>query len=228
MVKRIRMIVDICMTLGLLCCVAYLLIGEQAHERIGSTLFILFVAHHILNRGWIRSVFRGKYSPLRIYMTAVNALLLVGMVSSMVSGILISKYLYAELPFSGHAAFARVLHMLAGYWNFALISLHIGMHWSMMLRKTDRADGQKHARLKTFCMRLAGALVAAYGLYAFIKRQLWAYMLLRSQFVFFDVDEPFVFFYADYLAIMGLFIWIGHYSTQALKSIKPRAKKASA
>ena len=221
------MIVDICMTLGLLCCVAYLLIGEQAHEWIGSTLLILFVVHHILNRGWIRSVFRGKYSPLRIYMTAVNALLLVGMLSSMVSGILISKYLYAELPFSGHAAFARVLHMLAGYWNFALMSLHIGMHWSMMLRKTA-ISGQDSSRLKIFCLRAAGALIAAYGLYAFIKRQLWSYMLLQSQFVFFDVDEPLVFFYADYLAIMGLFIWIGHYSVQALKSIKRSPKKGSA
>lgn len=38
-----------------------------------------------------------------------------------------------------------------------------------------------------------------------------SYLLLRKRFVFFDFDELLIFFFADYLATMELFIWIGHY-----------------
>ena len=33
-------------------------------------------------------------------------------------------------------------------------------------------------------------------------------MLLRSRFVFFDFEEPLIFFYLDYIAVMGLFILV--------------------
>ena len=44
-------------------------------------------------------------------------------------------------------------------------------------------------------------------------------MLLRSHFVFFDYEEPLVFFYLDYIAVMGLFIWIGNYVCVGLRMI---------
>lgn len=36
-------------------------------------------------------------------------------------------------------------------------------------------------------------------------------MFLRTQFVFLDYDESLISFYIDYLAMMGLFIWIAYY-----------------
>ena len=45
-------------------------------------------------------------------------------------------------------------------------------------------------------------------------------MLLRSPFcLFFDYEEPLVFFYLDYIAVMGLFIWIGNYVCVGLRMI---------
>ena len=53
------------------------------------------------------------------------------------------------------------------------------------------------------------ALITAYGCYAFVKRQLPAYMFLKTSFVFFDYSEPRVFFFLDYLAVMILFAVLG-------------------
>jgi hypothetical protein len=45
------------------------------------------------------------------------------------------------------------------------------------------------------------------------------YLFLRTHFVFFDDSEPLIFFFIDYLAIMGLFVFIGHYLAGWLKRL---------
>ena len=50
-------------------------------------------------------------------------------------------------------------------------------------------------------------------------------MFLRNQFVFFDFEEPLIFFFGDYLAVMGLFVFIGHYLAKAAQYAKKRRAK---
>ena len=57
---------------------------------------------------------------------------------------------------------------------------------------------------------LLAAGIAGYGIYAFFRRQIGEYLFLWTHFVFFDDSEPLIFFFIDYLAIMGLFVFIGH------------------
>jgi hypothetical protein len=57
-------------------------------------------------------------------------------------------------------------------------------------------------------MQGVAALVAGYGVYAFIKHDLVSYMFLNNRFVFFDFERPLLLFFVDYVAIMGLWIWI--------------------
>ena len=47
--------------------------------------------------------------------------------------------------------------------------------------------------------------------YAFARRDLATYIFLRTEFVFLDYSESPVAFYIDYVAMMGLFIWIAYY-----------------
>lgn len=49
-------------------------------------------------------------------------------------------------------------------------------------------------------------------------------MLLKVHFVFFDYDEPLFFFLLDNIAVMGLFIFVGHYFTLGLKQTKNKLK----
>ena len=71
--------------------------------------------------------------------------------------------------------------------------------------------------VRTWALRFFVMVIAVYGVYAFVKRDIAGYMFLRIQFVFFDFEEPLFFFLLDYVAAMGLFVFAGHYFTEFLK-----------
>jgi len=220
----LKLVVDIGMTVALLLLMAYELIGQAAHEWIGIGMFILFVFHHVLNGSWSRNILRGKYNPMRIVQTVVVILVLCAMIGSMISGVILSRHALSFLPIKGGRAFARKLHMVSAYWGFVLMSVHLGLHWSMMVGIAKKLI-HKSSGVHKWDGRLLALAIAVYGLYAFKSREIGSYMLLRNQFVFFDFEEPLVYFYMDYIAVMGLFIWIGNYIGTALKKLKTGRNK---
>lgn len=90
------------------------------------------------------------------------------------------------------------------------------------------AMAKKHfgesSRMRTWILRAIAAVIAVYGAFAFEKRGIGSYMLQKSEFVFFDFEEPLVFFFLDYIAVMGLFVFIGHYLAKLLKQCRPKRK----
>ena len=66
-------------------------------------------------------------------------------------------------------------------------------------------------------LRISVFAIAGSGVYAFSKRDIASYMLLRSHFVFFDYTESLGNYMLDYLAIMIVFIVIGHYLAMLLR-----------
>ena len=219
----LKIVTDIAMTVILLLLMAYSLVGEKAHEWLGISMFVLFILHHVLNNKWSRSVFKGKYAPYRVLQTTFVVLALASMLGSMVSGIILSRYAFSFLPITGGSLWARMLHMLSAYWGFAFISLHLGLHWSMMMGMAKRMF-RKPSAVRAWIVRCVGFLIAGYGVYAFLKREIGSYMLLKIQFVFFNFDEPLILFILDYIAVMGLFVFIGHYLTEGLKRIGRKNK----
>ncbi len=125
----VKRAVDLLMTAALLLLMSYSLIGEAAHEWIGMGMFLLFIAHLILNRKWVGSLRRGRWSAYRIVQTILVALCFLTMVGSAASGIILSSYIFAGLRIRGWSALARQAHMLCSYWGFLLMSLHLGLHW---------------------------------------------------------------------------------------------------
>ena len=65
--QTIKTAVDALMTIALLMLMAYELIGQTTHEITGTAMLLLFVAHHLLNRSWHKNLFRGRYSPYRVF-----------------------------------------------------------------------------------------------------------------------------------------------------------------
>ena len=120
-----KIAVDIGMTAVLLLLMAYSLVGEAAHEWLGIGMFALFIIHHILNSVWCRNVFKGKYTPFRIWQTALTVLVLACMLGFMVSGIIISRHVLASLSITGGQSWARTLHMLSAYWGFVFIGHYV-------------------------------------------------------------------------------------------------------
>lgn len=217
--------VDIGMTVALLFLMTYELIGQAVHEWLGIGMFVLFITHHILNIKWSRNLLKGNYTPLRIWQTILVLLVLLSMAVSMVSGVILSRHAFSFLSISGGRSLARNLHMLAAYWGFVVMSLHLGLHWSMMMGMARKVTGKTSA-VRTWILRIISLAIAIYGLTAFIRREVGSYMLLKIQFVFFDFEEPLVFFLLDYMAIMGLFVFLGHYLAEVLKWYNRKRKRA--
>ena len=213
--QQAKTAVDILMTLCLLFLMPYELIGEAIHEWIGAGMFLLFIIHHILNRKWTGNLTKSRYTPLRIIQTILVILILICILGSMVSGIILSRHVFAFLEIRGLSAPARVIHMTCAYWGFVLMSLHLGIHWGMMMGMAGKIF-PKPSKARTWILRLAGIGIAGYGVYAFIKRDILSYLLMQVQYVFFNFEEPVIFFILDYMAAMGLFVFIGYYLRKGL------------
>ena len=199
------MAVDILMTVMLPLQMAYSLIGETYHEAEGVILFALFLTHHVMHMNWRRNLFKSRYNAYRVFNTAVNIALSLIMISLPLSGIAMSKHLFTFLPTAGLAADARTAHMCLACWGYVLMCVHLGLHTDAMLKR------------KPGWLKYPVAAVSLYGAFAFVRREIPAYMFLRSQFAFFDFSEPRIFFFADYLAVMVLFAAIGYSMGKLLK-----------
>jgi len=62
---KVKIGLDLLMTGLLLALMAYQVTGQALHEWAGVSMFLLFLAHNILNAGWYRGLPRGKYTALR-------------------------------------------------------------------------------------------------------------------------------------------------------------------
>ena len=223
----LKIVVDIGMTVMLLFLMTYERIGAAVHEWLGMAMFVLFIFHHFLNRKWIGYVLKGRYTLFRIWQTILVVGILLTMVGSMYSGVILSEYALSFLPIKGGRAFVREVHMISAYWGFVLMSLHLGLHWGMMIGIAKRFVKElpairKIVAIGRWLLRGIAVLIAGYGAYAFIQREIGRYMLLINHFAFFDFEEPLIFFLEDYIAVMVLFVWVSHYFSKWLMRIKKK------
>lgn len=213
--KRIRLFIDIAMSFMLPMLMAYSLIGEMLHEIIGTLMLVLFVLHHVMNRKWYLALFKGKYDGLRIFRTCLDTALLAIMLIQPISGILMSKYLYSFIDVPGIAATVREVHLVIAYWGFVLMSVHAGMHLTLLVSKF-----KTKSRGISMAFYAVWILISIYGAYAFIKRAMPEYMFRRKIFAFIDISESKLVFFAEHAAVMLLFMLLG------FMVVTPFAKKA--
>lgn len=222
----IKLAVDSLMTLALLFLMGYHLWGKALHEWVGAGMLLLFIAHHTLNGYWHKSLFKGKYSTMRILTLCMDSLVLVSMLAQMYSGIVMSRYVFDFLPGAGGMSLARRLHILGAYWGYIFMSLHLGLHWNMILGMFRKAAGIKNkSKIRSILAFIAGSVIAGYGVWSFISRDLSTCLLLQSEFVFLDYSESKILFYTDYLALMGLCIFIAHYFTKMIRRLRKRPEE---
>ena len=181
-------------------------------------------------------IFKGKYNPYRIMQTVINCCILLCTIFLMISGIILSNQLFTFLNIQSGLGFARIAHLLASHWYYLFMSLHIGLHVGVIANKmrhpapinchpelvsgssTNEMPKQvRHDKLHKIIPRIILVLVCAYGLYAFIARGVWKYLILRQQFFFFDLERGYVLFVLDYISIIILFSTILHLIASRLK-----------
>ena len=151
---KIKIGIDFLMTVLLLLLMAYHVVGETLHEWFGAAMLVLFIAHNILNIKWYKNLFHGKYKPVRILGTTLNLVVLAALLSLGYSGIVMSRHLFAFLPINRGMALARVMHLAGSYWGFVLISLHLGLHWGMIIGMFRKLTGGKKLLALVWILRL--------------------------------------------------------------------------
>lgn len=232
--SKIKMGIDILMTVLLLCLMGYQITGQLLHEWFGAGMLVLFIVHNILNVRWYGSLFKGKYRLLRMIQTIVNFSVLVSMLCLGYSGIVMSRHVFAPLSIHGPMATARRMHMAASYWGFVLMSFHLGMHWGMVMGMFGRLlGGGKQPGVSVWVLRLAAVLVAGYGLLCFIRKDIVSYMFLKNEFVFFDFEQSMLSVFWEYAAMMGFWIFAGFYIAKGARklsayTVKEKGKEGEA
>ena len=202
------------MTAALPVLMCYSIVGETAHEIIGVAMFCLFILHHILNIGWIKTLFKGKYDLRRSVNTAVNSLVFLCMIGLMYSGIVVSKHIFTFLNFGG-TMIARTVHMLCAYWGLVLMSLHLGMHISRMAARM-----KLKSKALIWTIRMIFILIGAVGIYEFISLRFADLLFGRVKFVFIDTSASAVLTALQYMTVMVLFAYVGYVLQMLLKKKK--------
>lgn len=264
--RKIRMPIDIAMTLLSIILMGgnYFFPADIVHEILGVALLLLWAVHIALNRRWYGAIFRGSYNPYRVMQTVINCGILICAIFLMISGIILSNHIFTFLGIEKGLGFARIAHLLASHWYFLFMSMHIGLHVSMIANKMCHKErtvcqpepnachpepnachpelnachpelvsgspgkempkqvrhdssSTRHNRLRKILLFSILALACLYGIYAFIIRGVWKYLILQQQFFFFDLERGYILFAIDYIFIIILFAAISHFVAAILK-----------
>lgn len=67
------------------------------------------------------------------------------------------------------------------------MNLHFGFHWDMFLGVAGKFT-KNQSVWRTAVLRVLAAGIAGYGIYAFQKREIGSYLMMKIQFAFFDME----------------------------------------
>lgn len=116
--QKAKYLIDFSMTILLPLLMAYTLVGEAAHEWLGMAMLALFILHHALNFRWLKNLPCGRYSGFRILQTVLAVLIFLTMLGSMVSGILMSRYVFGFLHLR-MGDWTQRIHLFCAYWGIS-------------------------------------------------------------------------------------------------------------
>lgn len=203
-----QLLQDLLLTILLILLLGYNHFGEALHEWFGLGFLVLIFSHTGLNTWWFKKLKQGEWNGYRVLQTAMNFSLIGLFLTACVSGILLSKYLFAEMPFHLTDDFTRKTHMLSVHWIQIIIAMHVGLHWKAlagMLAKILRIN--LNGILAKWLLPTVWTAITAYGFYIFHQRELFPYLTHSVDFAFFDSTESQAVFFADYFAILIAFAY---------------------
>ncbi|GHV04199.1 hypothetical protein FACS189485_09070 [Spirochaetia bacterium] len=186
-------------------------------------MFVLFIAHNVINRKWYKTVFKGKYTLRRAVMTACNAALVFTFAAVLITGLLQSRAVLAFLHLPG-GMLLRSIHTTAAYWGLPEIGVHLGLHWGMFVKVTRKmlgVSGENRARAKA--VKVTAFMFAAFGVWASFDRDMFAKLFLGFSFDYWDESRPGILFFAALLSIMAVYVFVTYYTLKIAERKPPPA-----
>lgn len=194
------------MALLLLVLMGFHLYSEMLHEWTGILFTLIIFFHLYLNKHRLWSLPSTLPSGMQFINRTINLATLIITLMAIISGIMISRHVFSDLPFHNPETEVRKMHMTAAHWGMVILSIHIGLHWKMLATFFCRIMHiPDNAPFANIIMPGFFSIIALQGMYFFLKRDYLSYLLMQVDFSFFDYEEPAWIFYASYLSIIILF-----------------------
>ncbi|MDE6731747.1 MAG: SUMF1/EgtB/PvdO family nonheme iron enzyme, partial [Oscillospiraceae bacterium] len=225
----VKRALDLAMIILLPLLMAEIYTRQELHEWLGAGMAACFIVHVILNGDWLKNLFKSEYSAARKLMTAVNILLCLDVLALLVSGVMMSGFVFAWLNINGGAMFARRLHLFASYWGMIMMSAHLGLNFGAVMSSAKKLFKlEKKNAARTWSLRGIALAASGFGVYAIFSQKIYDYLFLRTHFVMFDETKPTFVFFLETAAMMVLFAAAFYYLQRLLAKIKSgdKAKKA--
>lgn len=202
-----KLLLDVVMLILLLFLMAYPVTNPLIHEILGIVILICFVIHHLLNRKWYQTLMKGKLSLIKKVYIFINFILLIDILVIFLSGLTMSKL----LPFLNFMSIgmARKAHMMATYWGFILMAIHLGLHLQIMLVKIKKYIS-KQSHVVASIISFIPVLLVIYGIIMFIKNQWITYLFLLREFIFVDPSIGLMQMLIETLAVFILFATLSY------------------
>lgn len=214
---RLQLCQDLFLTVLLTALFGYHLWAEPVHEWLGLTFLALICSHTGLNVWWFKRLFSQKYSRYQAVKLAVNLATLLLFITACITGILLSKHLFAELFFHTTNDSVRKLHLLSTHWLQIAAGVHLGLHWqaiTSMLANHWRLD--LNSLQAKVLLPIMWTILSLYGVYVFFNRDLLPYLLNQVNFAFFNYEESPFRFYFDFGTILIAVAYCTHFLSQRL------------
>ncbi len=164
---------DILMTVGLILAMVYSLTGGYWHEIIGLILLGAFILHNIFNVKRIgavtKKVFKSESSGMNAAKYIVNMHLLIAFILVGGSGILISDNLFSFT--TNNRPLWVFIHNATAWISLILISIHIGLHWDMIMGAFRKMFGlNKDCKPRKIVLRILALCLAILGIKANVSK----------------------------------------------------------
>ena len=217
----VKRIIDVALTVTLLLLMAFQVTEQLAHEWLGITMFALTIVHQILNRKFYAAIFKGKYSPLRVFQLIANVLLLLSFVCTALSGMMMSRFATPFMNGILPSSVVRQGHLALSHWSFVLMGLHLGLHFGIV---TSRMKN----RTVKIVLGIVMTGISVYGFYLFFKSDMLNYMLFKNPFAFLDYSKQWWLVILENLAMLLAWGFAAYLLSLFMRSITKKEKRKAA
>lgn len=219
----LRLVFDF-VTAGLLLVgLAYYWLDNTVHEIVGTGMFLLIIVHNVFNRRWYKTIPKSRHEARGLINSSTIILLAATMLVLLVTSLMISRTMFSFLPFSGGFS-TRQIHILVAWWALIIVSLHLGMRWSMLMNVARNLCGVRGASAtRTVVLRVIAAVIAIQGIRSSFDLGMGSKLTAQISIDFWDFNESTAGFFFHVVAIAGLYMAVAHYAMKWLQSRKRKA-----
>lgn len=180
-INKIKILIDIIMLIFMILLMKISFVGIELHKIFGIGVFIIFLVHKLLNISSIKAMLKGlfnKKSPKRNKVSfVIDILLFVLVLIMIVTGVLISTYLFKNILVSNRGT-VKKLHKFSAWWSLVLMSIHLGFHLKIFIIKiVNKFKSLKGNNLLKYIILLIYFLISIYGFCVLLREHVYEHFI---------------------------------------------------